>query len=115
MRLSPVSAMYRFPPEPMRFVVGVEQMERILARADASGLCVVERALGRDRHGAARAAHALKLFNREIERTVGVSNVIAMVAEPTIESVGQIFHHPDVALLCVTGGPAGVRSEEHTS
>jgi aldehyde dehydrogenase len=28
----------------MKFVVGVEQMERIQARADASGLCVVERA-----------------------------------------------------------------------
>ena len=60
--------------------------------------------------GAKVAAHALKLFNREIERTVGVSNVIAMVAEPTIESVGQIFHHPDVALLCVTGGPAVVKA-----
>jgi aldehyde dehydrogenase len=56
------------------------------------------------------AAHALKLFNREIERTSGVSNVITMVAKPTLESVAQIFHHPDVALICVTGGPAVVKA-----
>ena len=127
----------------MKFVVGVEQMERIQARADASGLCVVERApwgvigmvlpathsvptmvsnainilaagnaaVFSPHPAAARcAAHALKLFNREIERTSGVSNVITMVAKPTLESVAQIFHHPDVALICVTGGPAVVKA-----
>ena len=127
----------------MRFVVGVEQMERIQARADSSGLCVVERApwgvigmvlpathsvptmvsnainilaagnaaVFSPHPAAARvAAYALKLFNREIERTSGVSNVITMVAKPTIESVGQIFHHPGVALICVTGGPAVVKA-----
>src|ERR1035438_5339809 len=127
----------------MRFVVGVEQMERIQARADASGLCVVERApwgvigmvlpathsvptmvsnainilaagntavFSPHPSAAKVAAYALKIFNREIERTFGLSNVITMVAKPTIESAEQIFHHPGVALICVTGGQAVVKA-----
>ncbi|MDR3745938.1 MAG: aldehyde dehydrogenase EutE [Acidobacteriaceae bacterium] len=49
--------------------------------------------------------YALQLFNREIERECGVANVITTVLEPTIESATQMFQHPQVALLCVTGGP----------
>ncbi len=41
---------------------------------------------------------------------MGVANVITTVAEPSIESAEAIFHHPDVALLCVTGGPAVVKA-----
>jgi aldehyde dehydrogenase len=118
-------------------------MERIQARADASGLCVVERApwgvigmvlpathsvptmvsnainilaagntavFSPHPSAAKVAAYALKIFNREIERTFGLSNVITMVAKPTIESAEQIFHHPGVALICVTGGQAVVKA-----
>jgi hypothetical protein len=60
--------------------------------------------------GARVAAYALQLFNRTIEAEIGVSNVITTVAEPTIETAEQIFRHPDVALLCVTGGPAVVKA-----
>jgi aldehyde dehydrogenase len=60
--------------------------------------------------GARVAAHALQLFNRTIEDEIGVSNVITTVAEPSIESAEQIFRHPSVALLCVTGGPAVVKA-----
>jgi len=60
--------------------------------------------------GARVAAHALQLFNRAIEAETGVANVITTVAEPSIESAEQIFRHPDVALLCVTGGPAVVKA-----
>jgi aldehyde dehydrogenase len=60
--------------------------------------------------GARVAAYALALFNRTIEAEIGVSNVITTVAEPSIESAEQIFRHPDVALLCVTGGPAVVKA-----
>jgi len=49
--------------------------------------------------------YALQLFNQEIERQCGVANVITTVLEPTIESATQMFQHPQVALLCVTGGP----------
>ena len=60
--------------------------------------------------GARVAAYALAMFNREIRREVGVTNVITTVAEPSIQSAEEIFHHPDVALLCVTGGGAVVKA-----
>jgi aldehyde dehydrogenase len=60
--------------------------------------------------GAGVAAHALAMFNREIQREVGATNVITTVAEPSIQSAEEIFRHPDVALLCVTGGPAVVKA-----
>jgi aldehyde dehydrogenase len=60
--------------------------------------------------GARVAAYALQLFNRTIEAECGVANVITTVAEPSIESAEQVFRHPDVALLCVTGGPAVVKA-----
>jgi aldehyde dehydrogenase len=127
----------------MRFVVGVEQMERIQARADATGLCVIERApwgvigmvlpathsvptmvsnainilaagntavFNPHPAGARVAAHALQTFNREIQKECGVADVITTIAEPTIETAEQIFQHPNVALLCVTGGPAVVKA-----
>ncbi len=52
------------------------------------------------------ARYALQLFNREIERECGVANVLTTTREASIENAGQIFHHPKVALLCVTGGAA---------
>ena len=52
------------------------------------------------------AQYALQLFNREIERRCGVANVITTTREATIEAAQQIFNHPKVALLCVTGGAA---------
>ena len=51
------------------------------------------------------AQYALQLFNREIERECGVANVLTTVQEPSIETATQMFQHPKVALLCVTGGP----------
>jgi aldehyde dehydrogenase len=56
--------------------------------------------------GAKVARYALQLFNREIERVFGFSNVLTTVSEASIEAAEQIFHHPKVALLCVTGGMA---------
>jgi aldehyde dehydrogenase len=52
------------------------------------------------------AQYALQLFNREIERELGVANVLTTVREASIEAAEQVFHHPKVALLCVTGGTA---------
>src|SRR5271157_1782825 len=60
--------------------------------------------------GAKVAAYALVLFNHEIERELKIANVITTVAEPSIRTAEEIFKHPDVALLCVTGGPAVVRA-----
>ena len=56
--------------------------------------------------GANVAKYALQLWNREIERELGLANVFTTTVEPTIEAAEQIFHHPKVALLCCTGGAA---------
>jgi len=56
--------------------------------------------------GAKVAQYALQLWNREIERELGVANVLTTIAEPSIEAAEQIFNHPKIALLCVTGGAA---------
>lgn len=56
--------------------------------------------------GAKVARYALQLWNREIERELGVANVVTTTAESSIEAAEQIFHHPKVALLAVTGGAA---------
>jgi aldehyde dehydrogenase len=52
------------------------------------------------------ARYALQLWNREIERELGVANVLTTTAEASIEAAEQIFHHPKIALLAVTGGAA---------
>jgi aldehyde dehydrogenase len=52
------------------------------------------------------AQYALQLFNREIEKVFGIANVLTTVREASIEAAEQIFNHPKVALLCVTGGTA---------
>jgi aldehyde dehydrogenase len=56
------------------------------------------------------AAYALQLFNREIETQLGIANAITTLNEPSIEAAEQLFQHPKVALLCVTGGPAVVKA-----
>src|ERR1035437_4995746 len=56
--------------------------------------------------GAKVAQYALQLFNREIERELGVANVLTTIREPSIEAAEQVFNHPKIALLCVTGGSA---------
>ena len=56
------------------------------------------------------AQYALQLFNNEIERELGVANVLTTMLEPSIEAAEEIFQHPGIALLCVTGGPAVVKA-----
>jgi aldehyde dehydrogenase len=56
------------------------------------------------------AQYALQLFNREIERELGVANALTTILEPSIEAADQIFQHPKIALLCVTGGPMVVKA-----
>ncbi|MGA7342403.1 MAG: aldehyde dehydrogenase [Terracidiphilus sp.] len=60
--------------------------------------------------GAKVAQYALQLWNREIERELGVKNVLTTIAEPSIEAAEQIFNHPKIALLAVTGGTAVVKA-----
>jgi aldehyde dehydrogenase len=53
---------------------------------------------------------ALRAFNREIEREFGITNALTTTTQATIKTAEEIFHHPGVALLCVTGGPAVVKA-----
>lgn len=60
--------------------------------------------------GAKAACYALQVFNRAIEKELGIANALCTVREPSIRSAEEIFKHPGIALLCVTGGPAVVRA-----
>lgn len=56
------------------------------------------------------AARALQVFNREIEKATGITNALVTMQDPSIRAAEEMFHHPGIALLCVTGGPAVVRA-----
>lgn len=49
--------------------------------------------------------YAVGLFNEAIVAAGGPANLITAVADPTIESASQLFNHPGINLLLVTGGP----------
>lgn len=53
-------------------------------------------------------AHAVQRFNRAIQAAGGPPNVITTVIEPTLDTGRELFTHPLVRLLLVTGGPAVV-------
>ena len=52
------------------------------------------------------AAEGVRRFNEAIHAEVGIDHLICVIAEPTLESAEALFAHRDVALICVTGGPA---------
>ncbi len=52
------------------------------------------------------ATEGVRRFNEAIAREVGIDNLICVIAEPTLESAEALFKNRDVALICVTGGPA---------
>lgn len=65
--------------------------------------------------GAARcAAMAVQVYNKAIERELGIQNVITIVEKPTLDSFKAICGHEAVRLLCVTGGPAVVKAAMQT-
>jgi len=56
------------------------------------------------------AAEGVRRFNKAIERELGIDNLICVIAEPTLESAAALFQHRQIALICVTGGPAVARA-----
>ncbi len=56
------------------------------------------------------AVEGVRRFNRAIHSDLGIDNLICVIAEPTLESAETIFKHRDVAMICVTGGPAVARA-----
>jgi aldehyde dehydrogenase len=60
------------------------------------------------------AAEGVRQFNEAIYNDLGIDNLICVIAEPTLETADIIFKHRDVALICVTGGPAVGRAALHS-
>ncbi|MDX2227316.1 MAG: aldehyde dehydrogenase family protein, partial [Verrucomicrobiae bacterium] len=60
--------------------------------------------------GAKCAAIAIRAYNQAIEKETGISDLLAMVEKPTLESFDAMCKSPLVRLLCVTGGPAVVKA-----
>ena len=52
------------------------------------------------------AAEGARRYNEAIYRDLGIDNLLCVITEPTIESANALFKHPDINLICVTGGPA---------
>jgi len=60
--------------------------------------------------GAKIAVEGTRRFNKAIHEKIGVDNLISIIEKPTLESAGELFRHPDIAMLCVTGGPGVARA-----
>lgn len=60
--------------------------------------------------GAKCAVEAVRTFNREIERELGIPNIVTIIETPTIESFNDLCKSPDVAILVITGGPGVVKA-----
>jgi len=56
------------------------------------------------------ATEGVRRFNKAIHAELGLDNLICVIAEPTLESAEALFKSRDVALICVTGGPAVARA-----
>jgi len=56
------------------------------------------------------AAEGVRRYNEAIYRDVGIDNLICVIAEPTLDTANEIFSHREIALICVTGGPAVARA-----
>jgi acyl-CoA reductase-like NAD-dependent aldehyde dehydrogenase len=63
-------------------------------------------------HPSAKAVsgYHIHLLNEAIIAAGGPRNLLTTVAEPTIESAGQLMNHQGIRLLVVTGGPAVVQA-----
>lgn len=56
------------------------------------------------------AVEGVRRFNEAIHRDMGIDNLVCVIAEPTLDSAATIFKHPQIALICVTGGAAVARA-----
>jgi acyl-CoA reductase-like NAD-dependent aldehyde dehydrogenase len=54
--------------------------------------------------------YGVQLLNRAIIDAGGPANLITSVRVPTMETGTLLFNHPQIALLCITGGPGVVKA-----
>ena len=57
-----------------------------------------------------RSRLLIEMLGGAVVRAGGPGNLLCAVAEPTLETAGELMRHPEVALLVVTGGPGVVRA-----
>ncbi len=60
------------------------------------------------------AVEGVRRYNEAIYRDLGIDNLISIIVEPTLESANAIFTHPEVNILCVTGGAGVARAAMKT-
>ncbi len=60
------------------------------------------------------AATAVRAYNEAIERETGITNLIGIIEQPTLDSFKELCTHELVRLLCVTGGPGVVKAAMQT-
>lgn len=66
--------------------------------------------------GAKRTSQlAIQILNKAIIEATGIANLLVAVKEPTIEVAQQLFAHPRIKLLVVTGGEAVVAQARKTA
>jgi len=61
------------------------------------------------------SAYALQVFHKAVVAGGFPDNLFACVKNPTIDSANVLFKHPDVPLLCITGGPGVVKAAMATN
>lgn len=60
--------------------------------------------------GVKSAVLAISAFNREIEKQLGISNLICCMANPTLDSFDAICKSDIISIMCITGGPGVVKA-----
>jgi aldehyde dehydrogenase len=60
------------------------------------------------------AAVAIRAYNEAIFQETGISDILTTVVKPTLGTFDEMCKHPNVRLLCVTGGPAVVAAAMKT-
>lgn len=60
------------------------------------------------------AAMAIRAYNEAIFHEIGISDLLATVNKPTLETFDAMCKAPEVRLLCVTGGPGVVAAAMKT-
>ena len=80
--------------------------------SNAIGIIAAGNAAVFNAHPAARriSAAAVQRLNAAIMEVGGPANLIAVIEHPTVESATQLFNHPGVDVILVTGGPAVARA-----
>ncbi len=58
--------------------------------------------------GAACAALAVKEINEAIHAEIGIENLVCTMEKPSLETFKELSAAPEIALLCITGGPGVV-------